>query len=113
MWRVIGANVPGDGSRQVMAQPGNQPIDSNRHGYALIATGNFGASGPVPTNTSTSVDAASFTRAAAPSFILSRAAQALKYTSNIYSHSLQALQSQILNIRSETAISRTPGLTRE
>ncbi len=41
--RVIGANVPGNGQMQVIAQPDNQPIDSNRQGYALIATGNFTA----------------------------------------------------------------------
>jgi uncharacterized protein (TIGR03437 family) len=41
--RVIGANVPGNGQTQVIAQPGDQPIDSNRQGYALIATGNFTA----------------------------------------------------------------------
>ena len=41
--RVIGANVPGNGQMQVVAQPGNQSIDSNRQGYALIATGNFTA----------------------------------------------------------------------
>ncbi|MGH9940150.1 MAG: hypothetical protein ACREAM_28245, partial [Blastocatellia bacterium] len=41
--RVIGANVPGNGQMQVVAQPGDQPIDSNRQGYALIATGNFTA----------------------------------------------------------------------
>ncbi|HEY7180467.1 MAG TPA: hypothetical protein VIC84_03560, partial [Blastocatellia bacterium] len=41
--RVIGANVPGNGQMQVIAQPGNQRIDSNRQGYALIATGNFTA----------------------------------------------------------------------
>jgi len=41
--RVIGANVPGNGQTQVIAQPDNQPIDSNRQGYALIATGNFTA----------------------------------------------------------------------
>jgi uncharacterized protein (TIGR03437 family) len=64
--RVIGANVPGNGSLQVMAQPGDQLIDSNRQGYALMATGNFGFG----TSTSTSVDAASFVRAAAPGQIL-------------------------------------------
>lgn len=41
--KVIGANVPGNGQSGVIAQPGNQPIDSNRQGYALIATGNFTA----------------------------------------------------------------------
>jgi uncharacterized protein (TIGR03437 family) len=41
--RVIGTNVPGNGQTQVLAQPGNQRIDSNRQGYALIATGNFTA----------------------------------------------------------------------
>lgn len=41
--RVIGANVPGNGQTGILAQPGNQPIDSNRQGYALIATGNFTA----------------------------------------------------------------------
>lgn len=41
--RVIGANVPGNGQMQVTAQPGDQRIDSNRQGYALIATGNFTA----------------------------------------------------------------------
>jgi uncharacterized protein (TIGR03437 family) len=41
--RIIGANVPGNGQMQVTAQPGDQPIDSNRQGYALIATGNFTA----------------------------------------------------------------------
>lgn len=41
--RVIGTNVPGNGQMQVIAQPDNQPIDSNRQGYALIATGNFTA----------------------------------------------------------------------
>lgn len=41
--RVIGANVPGNGQMNVMAQPGGQSIDSNRQGYALIATGNFTA----------------------------------------------------------------------
>ena len=68
--RVIGANVPGNGSRQVVAQPGNQPIDSNRQGYALIATGSFTAGAPVATNTVASVDAASFAHAAAPGQIL-------------------------------------------
>jgi uncharacterized protein (TIGR03437 family) len=41
--RVIGANVPGNGQTQIIAQPGDQRIDSNRQGYALIATGNFTA----------------------------------------------------------------------
>jgi uncharacterized protein (TIGR03437 family) len=41
--RVIGTNVPGNGQMQVLAQPGDQLIDSNRQGYALIATGNFTA----------------------------------------------------------------------
>lgn len=41
--RVIGANVPGNGQTQITAQPGDQKIDSNRQGYALIATGNFTA----------------------------------------------------------------------
>jgi uncharacterized protein (TIGR03437 family) len=41
--RVIGANVPGNGQTGIIAQPGNQAIDSNRQGYALIATGNFTA----------------------------------------------------------------------
>jgi uncharacterized protein (TIGR03437 family) len=41
--RVIGANVPGNGQMQMLAQPGAQLIDSNRQGYALIATGNFTA----------------------------------------------------------------------
>ena len=41
--RVMGANVPGNGQMQILAQPGNQLIDSNRQGYALIATGNFTA----------------------------------------------------------------------
>jgi uncharacterized protein (TIGR03437 family) len=67
--RVIGANVPGNGSRQTPAQPGNQLIDSNRQGYALIATGNFGGT-PTATNTVASVDAASFVRASAPGQIL-------------------------------------------
>lgn len=35
--------MPGNGQMQVIAQPDNQPIDSNRQGYALIATGNFTA----------------------------------------------------------------------
>jgi uncharacterized protein (TIGR03437 family) len=41
--RVIGENVPGNGQTQIIAQPGDQRIDSNRQGYALIATGNFSA----------------------------------------------------------------------
>lgn len=41
--RVIGENVPGNGQTQIVAQPGDQKIDSNRQGYALIATGNFSA----------------------------------------------------------------------
>jgi uncharacterized protein (TIGR03437 family) len=41
--RVIGENVPGNGRTQIVAQPGDQRIDSNRQGYALIATGNFTA----------------------------------------------------------------------
>ncbi|HYE72567.1 MAG TPA: S8 family serine peptidase, partial [Blastocatellia bacterium] len=41
--RVIGENVPGNGQTQITAQPGDQKIDSNRQGYALIATGNFSA----------------------------------------------------------------------
>ncbi len=45
--RVIGANVPGNGQSGVVAFPDNQPIDSNRQGYALVATGNFTA-GAVP-----------------------------------------------------------------
>ena len=44
---VIGANVPGNGQMGIVAQPGNQTIDSNRQGYALLATGNFTA-GAVP-----------------------------------------------------------------
>jgi uncharacterized protein (TIGR03437 family) len=81
--RVIGANVPGNGSRQILAQPGNQPIDSNRQGYALIASGNFGGSGPVATNTSTSVDAASFARAAAPGQILAAFGTGFPTTTNL------------------------------
>ena len=45
--KVIGANVPGSGQFGVIAQPGNQAIDSNKQGYALVATGNFTA-GAVP-----------------------------------------------------------------
>lgn len=41
--RIIGANVPGNGQMMITAEPGNQQIDSNRQGYALIATGNFTA----------------------------------------------------------------------
>ena len=41
--RVIGENVPGNGRSQTLAQPGDQRIDSNQQGYALIATGNFTA----------------------------------------------------------------------
>jgi uncharacterized protein (TIGR03437 family) len=41
--KVIGANVPGNGQMGIVAQPGNQTIDSNRQGYSLIATGNFTA----------------------------------------------------------------------
>lgn len=41
--RVIGENVPGNGRSQIVAQPGDARIDSNRQGYALIATGNFTA----------------------------------------------------------------------
>lgn len=41
--KVIGANVPGNGAMGVVAQPDNQTIDSNRQGYALLATGNFTA----------------------------------------------------------------------
>lgn len=41
--KVIGTNVPGNGQTGIIAQPGNQTIDSNRQGYALIATGNFTA----------------------------------------------------------------------
>ena len=45
--KVIGTNVPGNGQLSVTAQPGNQTIDSNRQGYALVTTGNFTA-GAVP-----------------------------------------------------------------
>ena len=45
--KVIGQNVPGNGQMGIVAQPGNQTIDSNRQGYALLATGNFTA-GAVP-----------------------------------------------------------------
>ncbi|MBS1808526.1 MAG: S8 family serine peptidase [Acidobacteria bacterium] len=41
--RVIGENVPGNGQTNITAQPNDQKIDSNRQGYALIATGNFTA----------------------------------------------------------------------
>jgi uncharacterized protein (TIGR03437 family) len=41
--KVIGANVPGNGMMGVAAQPSNQTIDSNRQGYALVASGNFSA----------------------------------------------------------------------
>lgn len=41
--RVIGENVPGNGQMQITAQPNDQKIDSNRQGYALLATGNFTA----------------------------------------------------------------------
>src|SRR5262249_22938372 len=41
--RVVGASVPGNGQTQILAQPGDQMIDSNRQGYALVATGNFTA----------------------------------------------------------------------
>ncbi len=41
--RVTGANVPGNGQTQITAQPGDQKIDSDKQGYALIATGNFTA----------------------------------------------------------------------
>ncbi|HEX4945160.1 MAG TPA: hypothetical protein VFZ34_00680, partial [Blastocatellia bacterium] len=37
----------GNGQMGIVAQPGNQTIDSNRQGYALLATGNFTA-GAVP-----------------------------------------------------------------
>ncbi len=45
--KIIGANVPGNGQMGITAQPGNQVIDSNRQGYAVVATGNFTA-GAVP-----------------------------------------------------------------
>jgi uncharacterized protein (TIGR03437 family) len=45
--KVTGQNVPGNGQMGIVAQPGNQIIDSNRQGYALLATGNFTA-GAVP-----------------------------------------------------------------
>jgi uncharacterized protein (TIGR03437 family) len=41
--KVIGANIPGNGMMGVAAQPSNQTIDSNRQGYALVASGNFTA----------------------------------------------------------------------
>lgn len=54
--RVIGANVPGNGQTQIVAQPGNQLIDSNRQGYALMATGNFTAGAqPVTSLAATSI----------------------------------------------------------
>ncbi len=54
--KVIGANVPGNGQTGVIAQPGNQPIDSNKQGYALLATGNFTAGAqPVINFSATSV----------------------------------------------------------
>jgi len=52
--RVIGANVPGNGQTQITAQPGDQKIDSNRQGYALIATGNFTAGSQPALNLATS-----------------------------------------------------------
>src|SRR5581483_5093715 len=48
--KVIGASVPGNGQNGVVAQPGNQMIDSNRQGYALVATGNFTAGAQSATN---------------------------------------------------------------
>ena len=45
--KIIGTNVPGNGQMGIVAQPGNQTIDSNRQGYALVTTGNFTA-GAVP-----------------------------------------------------------------
>ena len=48
--KVIGANVPGNGQMGIVAQPGNQAIDSNRQGYALLATGNFTAGAVAVTN---------------------------------------------------------------
>lgn len=54
--RVIGTNVPGNGESGVVAMPDNQTIDSNRQGYALVATGNFTAGAvPVLTVSSTAV----------------------------------------------------------
>lgn len=41
--RVLGESVPGNGQTNITAQPNDQKIDSNRQGYALIATGNFTA----------------------------------------------------------------------
>lgn len=58
--RVSGASVPGNGQFGVVAQPGNQTIDSNRQGYALLATGNF--STPL-TRASVTTNGASFTPA--------------------------------------------------
>jgi uncharacterized protein (TIGR03437 family) len=58
--KVIGASVPGNGQFGVVAQPGNQTIDSNRQGYALVATGNF--STPL-TRASVTTNGASFTPA--------------------------------------------------
>ncbi|MBL8205700.1 MAG: S8 family serine peptidase [Blastocatellia bacterium] len=55
--RVIGANVPGNGQTQITAQPSDQKIDSNRQGYALIATGNFTAGArPVLNLTTANID---------------------------------------------------------
>lgn len=51
--KVSGANVPGNGQMGVVAQPGNQTIDSNRQGYALVATGNFTAGAVAVTNLGT------------------------------------------------------------
>lgn len=51
--KVIGANVPGNGQMGVVAQPGNQTIDANRQGYALVATGNFSAGAVAVTNLGT------------------------------------------------------------
>ncbi len=96
--RIIGANVPGNGSRQIIAQPGNQPIDSNRQGYALVATGNFGGSSTVPTNVSTSVDAASFSRAAAPGQILAAFGAGFPATSFSLSASSTPLPRQLSNV---------------
>ncbi|MEP7271792.1 MAG: S8 family serine peptidase [Acidobacteriota bacterium] len=81
--RVIGANVPGNGSRQILAQPGNQLIDSNRQGYALIVTGNFGSNIAATSGTSASVDAASFVRAAAPGQILAAFGAGFPVTTNL------------------------------
>ncbi len=39
--KIIGTNVPGNGQMGIIAQPGNQTIDSNRQGYALVTTGTF------------------------------------------------------------------------